>query len=74
MPRVAAPGAAEPHTKKPVMEDGSAYAGLDAHQKSIAVTVLAPGQAPVEDRLANVREALGRWVSRLRKMASGEVA
>ena len=56
------------------MEDGITYVGLDAHQETIAVAVLAPGaRAAVEDRLANAPEAVGRWVQRLRRRVSGEV-
>jgi transposase len=69
------PGAVEPHTKEPVMKDGTTYVGIDSHKASLVVAVRKSGvEKPEERTIRNEPRAVARWAKKLLQEAPGRVA
>src|SRR5262245_13522379 len=51
------------------MEGSTIWVGIDAHKKTLAVAVLAPGQAPEEFTIANNERAIRKLTRRLKRTA-----
>ena len=49
------------------------YVGLDVHAKSISIAVILPDGELLEEKIANRRREVARWVKRLKKACQGRV-
>jgi len=49
------------------MEGSITWVGIDAHKKTLAVAVLAPGRAPEEFPIANNEKAIRKLARRLER-------
>jgi transposase len=54
------------------MEGSITWVGIDAHKKTLAVAVLAPGSAPEEFTVDNTEKAVRRLARRLQRAAKGK--
>jgi transposase len=60
--------------KEPVMEKRITFVGLDAHKRSISVSMLLPGsEKPIEWKIVNEPAAVKKMVRRIEREAQGEV-
>lgn len=56
------------------MNQGTTFAGLDVHKRSISVAVRSPGTRGVqEERLPNERAAVARWARRWKRASGGRL-
>ena len=66
--------AAEPHTKEPVMDEGTTYVGMDVHKRTIAVSIRLPDGTRDERTIPHETRAVNRLVRKMKREASGTIA